>query len=250
MTSAPVIHLRYGLEENERWFMELEDVPETFLHDAIIELLKLTLRYRYRDRNALVTSNVACRWDPNDARVGVDPDVILVEPAPPESEALKSLRVWLPKHQPPKLAIEVVSETNATKDYKEGPARMARLGAEELWIFDPELHGPTLDDLGGPFELQIWRRLAAGDHVDMERLHAGPAPAYSPALKAWVVTTDGGKRLRVADDAEGTCLWPTEAEAEAEARHAETARADAAEGRAAAAEAELQRLRAQLGKDN
>ncbi len=106
-----------------------------------IKLLKLVLRYRYRDRNALATSNVACRWDPNDARVGVDPDVILVEPAPPEGEALKSLRVWLPEHQAPKLAVEVVSETNAAKDYKEGPARMARLGAEELWIFDPELHG-------------------------------------------------------------------------------------------------------------
>lgn len=236
MTSAPVIHLRYRLEENERWFMELEDVPETFLHEAIIELLKLVLKHRYRMPNALVTSNLACRWDPEDRRVGVDPDVILVEPAPPDGEALKALCVWLPGHEPPKLAVEVVSEANADKDYREGPARMARLGAEELWIFDPELHGPRLDDLGGPYVLQIWRRFAVGDHVDMERVHAGPTPAYSPALDAWVVVTDGGKRLRIADDAQGRRLWPTTAEAQMEARRGEAARADA----------ELARLRAQL----
>lgn len=240
MTSAPVIHLRYGLEENQRWFMELEDVPETLLHDLIIELLKLVLKHKYRNQNALIASNMACRWDPADHRIGVDPDVILVEAAPPEGEALESLRVWLPNHPPPKLAVEIVSKTNPEKDYQEGPPRMARLGAEELWIFDPELYGPS--DNGGPFVLQIWRRLAAGDHVEMERLHAGPSPAYSPALDAWVVTTDEGKRLRIADDPDGARLWPTKDEAEAEARRA-------AEERAVSAEAEVRRLRALLDQN-
>ncbi len=230
MTSAPAIHLRYGLEENQRWLMELEDVPETLLHDLIIELLKLVLKHRFRNRNALIASNMACRWDPDDHRVGVDPDIILVDPAPPEGDALKSLQVWRPDHHAPKLAIEVVSETNAVKDYVEGPARLARLGAEELWIFDPELHGPEIN--GGPFALQIWRRLASGDHVEMEQVHAGNTPAYSTVLDAWVVTTDGGMRLRISDDADRTKMWPTHAEA--------------AESRVAEAEAEIQRLRGKL----
>ncbi len=84
----------------------------------------------------------------------------------------------------------------------------------------------------------------------MERLHAGDTPADSPVLDAWVVTTEDGRHLRVADDADRTRLWPTEAEAEAEARRAEAARAVAAEERAAAAEAEVERLRALLNQEN
>ena len=220
MTSAHAeeIRLHYSVRDpGQRWFMELEDVPETPLHDLIIELLMQILRHRYRDRDALVARNLGCRWDPEDARVGVDPDVVLVEPAPPEGESLSTLRVWELGHNPPHIAVEVVSEHNADKDYNEGPARLARLGAEELWIFDPELHGPTAT--GGPFPLQIWRRQMSGGVVDMERVHAGAAPGYSPALDAWAVATDDGRRLRIADDAEGVKLWPTQAEAaEAEVR--------------------------------
>ena len=257
----------------DRWVLELEDVPETVLHDVIIELLKLVLKYHYRDRDAVVTSNVACRWAPDDQRLGVNPDIILLEPAPPEGIGLKSLCVWKPGHSPPKLAIEIVSETNAAKDYVDGPPRLGRLGAEEVWIFDPGRYGPT--DNGGPFVLQIWRRSASRpDH--MEPVHQGDTPGYSPVLDGWAVAVEGkgGLRLRVAADAEGTKLWPTRDEAEAEARRAEaearraeaegrraeaearraeTIRADAeaearrlADARAAAAEAEVRRLRALL----
>lgn len=222
MTSAAAdgeIHLHYSVPAgSQRWFMEIEDVPETPLHDLIIELMMLVLRHHYRGRDVLIARNLGCRWDPADARIGVDPDIVVVEPAPPEGERLSTLRVWTPGHHPPRLAIEVVSEHNADKDYNEGPARLARLGAEELWIFDPELVGPSAT--GGPFPLQIWRRhQGPGRVVDMERVHAGAAPAYSPALGAWAVTVDDGHRLRIADDAEGMSLWPTQAEAaEAEVR--------------------------------
>ncbi|MEM7675658.1 MAG: Uma2 family endonuclease [Myxococcota bacterium] len=227
MVNAQALHNLGGNDQNQRWFMDFEDVPETLLHDTIIELLKLIFKHRFSDSSALVASNMACRWDPNDARVGVDPDVILVMPAPPEGDALKSLRVWQPDHRPPKVAIEVVSETNADKDYIEGPARLAKLGAEELWIFDPELHGPK--HTGGPFVLQVWRRI--GDQ--MERVYAGSAPAYSPELEAWLVTTDD-KRLRIADDKRGINLWLTSYEAE--------------KNRADAAEAEIKRLRKLLAQ--
>ena len=62
------------VEPVERWRLEEEDVPETPLHDAIIQTLLLVLKYwAHREaRSALVTSNLACRWDPSDARVGTD----------------------------------------------------------------------------------------------------------------------------------------------------------------------------------
>ena len=244
MTSAP--HLLGP--KDQRWFMDLEDVPDHPLHDAIIALLMLILQHRYRGQDALVARNLGCRWEPSDRRVGVDPDIVLIAPAPPDD--LSTLQIWLPDHPPPKLAVEVVSETNAAKDYQEGPLRMARLGAEELWIFDPELHGPH--EQGGPVVMQIWRRV--GDR--MERIHAGDAPAYSPALGAWTVlrhTEDGRPRLRVAEDDAGALLWPTEAEAaaaqaqkEAERADDAAARAEEAEARAEAAASEIQRLRALL----
>lgn len=107
-----------------------------------------------------------------------------------------------------------MSEHNADEDYIEG---LARLGAEELWIFDPELRGPTAT--GGPYVLQIWRRKPSADVVDMERSHAGDHSAYSPVLDAWAITMDDERRLRIADDDRGEHLWLTQAEAaEAEGR--------------------------------
>src|SRR5690606_27233830 len=74
------VALRFEVEEPPgQWLMEEESVPETPLHDAIIELLMLVLKHwaRTEARRALVTSNLGCRWEPDDARVGVDPDVVL-----------------------------------------------------------------------------------------------------------------------------------------------------------------------------
>ncbi len=56
MTSAPNI---WGPEEAQRWFMDLEDVPETHLHAVTIQLLLLVLGYRFRD--ALVTTTKRAR---------------------------------------------------------------------------------------------------------------------------------------------------------------------------------------------
>ena len=235
------VGLRLEIEERPgRWLLEEESVPETPLHDAIIELLMLILKQwaAREDRSALITSNLGCRWDPSDARVGIDPDVVLLEPAPPEGEALTTLRVWEPGHVAPRIAVEVVSASTADKDYLDGAARCARLGARELWVFDPLLEGPS--STGGPFVLQIWRLDEAGQA--MTRVHAGAAPAYSEELGAWVTTAEEGRRLRIADDENGTKLWLTHGEAEAKRANAEAERAEAAE-------AEVARLRALLDRD-
>lgn len=218
--------------------MDAQPIPESALHDAVIRLLELLLQAfaERTQRSALITSNLGCRWDPADARVGVDPDVLFVEPAPPEGEKTTTLRIWEPGHAPPRIAVEIVSEQSGRKDYVEGPARYALLGAKELWIFDPLLAGPA--ETGGPYVLQVWRR---GDQGAMVRVYAGAGPARSDELGAWLVVTDGGSRLRVAEDPAGATLWLTKAEAENQRAEVEKQRADAAE-------AEVARLREELAR--
>src|SRR5262245_43009093 len=142
----------------DAWVLSEEDMPESNLHRDIVDLLRLILvAFIVRScRNALVAANLACRWNALKRRLGVDPDIALIEPAPPEGAKVKSLLTWKPGHVPPRFAVEVVSETNPAKDYVDAPAKFARLGTRELVIFDPTLTGPKVR--GGPHVLQVWRR--------------------------------------------------------------------------------------------
>ncbi len=195
-------------------------MPESTPHRDTVDLLKLLLLafVARTGRNAGVAANLACRWDEDDPRIGVDPDVALLEPPPPGVDELRSLRTWEPGHVPPRFAVEVVSESNPKKDYVAAPAKYASLGTRELVIFDPSLVGPRF--LDGPHVLQIWRRDA--EDRSMIRVYAGDGPARSEELDAWLVPAARG-RLRIADDEQGRSLWLTEAEAQAAARQQEAA---------------------------
>lgn len=205
------VEIVYDIPDTDgRWVLDEETAPESALHDEIIRLLvELLKAWAQRStRDARVGRNLALRWNQALPRVGVDPDVCVVEPAPPEGDDTTSLCTWKPGHVAPRVAVEVVSEATAEKDYAEGPEKYAASGTGELWVFDPLKAGPSLR--GGPFVLQVWRRDANGR---FQRVYAGDGPAPSEALGAWLVVTDGGRRLRLADDAEGQQLWLTEAEA-------------------------------------
>jgi Uma2 family endonuclease len=240
MTVRPLPSVRVSYDVppwHERWALE-DDVtmPETPLHERIIDLLKMILRawVAREGRDAMVGSNIALRWNRAHPRVGVDPDVYLVEPAPPGGERIQSLRLWERGHVAPRIAVEIVSGSNPGKDYGEAPEKYAASGVRELWVFDPLLKGPPLH--GGPHLLQIWRRTAKGA---FRRVYAGTGPALSRELGIWLVVTEGGTRLRLAQDAAGAALWPTEAEAERSARQAErVARQAEMEAERAAKEAE------------
>jgi hypothetical protein len=65
------------------------------------------------------------------------------------------------------------------------------------------------------------------------RVYAGEGPARSPTLGAYLVVTEGGRHLRLADDERATTLWPTAEESERAAK--ERALAATAEERAATA---------------
>jgi Uma2 family endonuclease len=204
------------------WELSDELMPESVLHDRAVEMLKALLAaWAARAANgALVVRNLAVRWDESEPRIGVDPDICVLLPAPPSDAGdLRSVRTWVPGHAPPILAIEVVSETNPHKDYAIAPDKYAASGTGELWVFDPLLAGPTTQ--GGPFRLQVWQRQANGDFA---RIDAGPGPARSPLLGAYLIATDEGRRLRLADDAEGARLWLTGEESERAAKEAALAR--------------------------
>ncbi len=211
VASRPGARIVYDVPDtDERWVLDEDDnVPESTLHDDVIRLLVdlLSAWAQRSGHDARVGRNLALRWNPMRPRVGVDPDVYVVEPAPPEGDDTKSLCTWKPGHVAPRVAVEVVSETNPEKDYGEGPEKYAASGTGELWVFDPLLAGPSLR--GGPFVLQVWRRDVEGQ---FRRVYAGAGPARSEALGAWLVLTEGGRRLRLAEDAEGQRLWLTEAE--------------------------------------
>jgi Uma2 family endonuclease len=219
----------------DAWVLAEADMPESNLHRDIVDLLRLILlAWVVRScRDALVAANLACRWNVLKRRLGVDPDVALIEPAPPEGAKVKSLLTWKPGHVPPRFAVEVVSETNAAKDYVDAPAKFARLGTRELTIFDPTLIGPRVR--GGPHVVQVWRRDERRGR--MRRVYAGEGPAFSEELGAWLVVT-AEPRLRIADDPEGRSLWLTDAEDQAAAREqAEQAKQAAEQAKQAAEQA-------------
>jgi Uma2 family endonuclease len=223
---------------NPRW--ELSDdekrMPENPLHDLICRLLMDVLErwIHVRDVSAQVGGNIALRWDAANPKEGVDPDVYLVEPAPPHGLSSASLCTWQPGCVPPRVVVEVVSRATADVDYHDKPARYAASKVRELWIYDPERKGPRSERC----RLQVWRR---GKRGGLRRVYAGDGPAYSDELGAWLVLTEGGMRLRIADHEDGSGLWPTAAEAERAAKEAERAAKESAL-------AEIERLRAELAR--
>lgn len=233
------VHLSYDVDRSrDDWVLPEETVPESRSHDLTIDLLKaLLMAWAARTgRKAQVGRNLAIRWDPERPNVGVDPDVYVVEPPPPEGDDVESLRLWVPGHHAPLLAIEVVSASNAVKDYTIAPEKHAACGTGELWVFDPKLVGPRAQ--GGPVRLRVWTR----DDAGVFRLHyRGDGPARSPALDAWVFVVDEGQRLRIAEDEAGTRWWMTALEAERAAKEAERAAKEAALARIAELEAALLR---------
>lgn len=223
MSSSPraVIGIRYTVPlRRAGWELAEETMPESVLHDHAVELLKALLAaWAARVGSAFVARNLAVRWDETEPRIGVDPDVCVLSPAPPAAAQLRSVRTWVDGHAAPLLAVEVVSETNPRKDYEVGPEKYAASGTGELWIFDPLLSGPTA--LGGPYRLQVWHRAADGDFT---RIYAGDGPARSPTLDAWLVVTEEGHALRIARDESAMDLWLTAEEAERAAKEAALAR--------------------------
>jgi len=218
--SHPRVTLRYEVERvRDDWTLPEEPVPESRPHDLVVELLRdLLVAWVARvGRPAQVGRNLAVRWDQNHPKVGVDPDVYVVEPKPPEGDDVQSLRLWEPGHHAPILAVEVVS-SHPAKDYAIAPDKYAACGVGELWVLDPRKTGPSAH--GGPFRIQIWRN----DDDSFVRIYAGDGPARSPLTNGFLFVVDEGQRVRIAEDEDGSTWWMTREESERAAKEAALAR--------------------------
>lgn len=188
------------------WILTEDKVPESRPHDLVVAHVRALLAaWALRiSLPAAVCRNLAVRWIEETPAIGVDPDVCVLTPPPPEGDDLQSLHLWQPGHVAPVLAVEIVSRSRADKDYSQSPAKYAANGTGELWVFDPKLAGPK--DHGGPFRIQVWRR---NDEGAFQRVYSGDGPAWSEAVKGWIHAIDGGNDLAICDDERGTRRWLT-----------------------------------------
>jgi hypothetical protein len=67
----------------------------------------------------------------------------------------------------------------------------------------------------------VWRRKDSGT---FERVASGDGPIRSALLDAYLIVTDGGRHLRIADDQEGRRWWLTAEESERELKELALAR--------------------------
>ena len=72
------------------WELSEEKTPESVLHDEVVALVKAILAYWAAGHRpaARVARNLAVRWDEGHPQVGVDPDVCVLDPAPPDAATL------------------------------------------------------------------------------------------------------------------------------------------------------------------
>jgi Uma2 family endonuclease len=200
--------LRYALSSfHDSWLIPEEEVPESAWHDGCVELLRLLLVAWVKSaaRDAAVFRDIAIQVRRERPKVGWNPDLCLVEPAPADAAVLESMRLW--DHAPPKFAFEAVSPNHPVKDYAVVPEKCALAGVTELCVFDPLLAGPRSQ--GGPWLLQLWRRASDGG---FERVHAGESPARSEVLGAFLVPDRASRSLRIAGRADGGDPWFTREE--------------------------------------
>ncbi|MEZ4219620.1 MAG: Uma2 family endonuclease [Polyangiaceae bacterium] len=239
--SSAWVDVRYRVQPSaDAWILPEVPVPESREHNQssrhLVALLEAWVARTGLD--AIVGQNLALRWAEWNPRMGIDPDVALIVPAPPKDEPLPSLCTWKPGHAVPRLAIEVVSKHHPYKDYRDLHERYGASGVGELWVLDPEGHGPK--SLGGPVPIQQWVRR---DRT-FERVHFGAGPIYSEAISAWLWADP----IRITDDADGKRVWMTVTEAERAAKEEALAAKEAERAAKEAALADLDAAHARLAQ--
>jgi hypothetical protein len=211
-----------------------DEMGEGLLQKLIVVLLLPLVRRFLEERGvrALVGGNQFIYWVQHEPTSSIAPDLYVLPGVDPDL-AIGSWKTW-ETGVVPSFVLEIVSE-DLRKDYEDVPRRCAKLGVRELMIFDPdwERHPDRR-------RWQVYRRHERGPLAVVESTN--DATVRSEVLGAWLasVGTGDATRLRVALDAHGRTLFPTDAEraaAEAKRATAEAKRATA-EAKRAAAEAE------------
>jgi Uma2 family endonuclease len=227
-----------------QWYLtDEDDMGESGEQEQIIWELKQILTQLKDERrwhHLHIGSDQFFAWVEAEPLVRVSPDVYLLDEVP-EPPLPASFQTWLPGHEAPRLALEIVSDDSWAKDYRDNPLKYAQLGVKELIIFDPEAaSGKT--KVKGRVALQVFRLEADGS---FERAESGNGPVKSRELEAFFVVRQVGaaSRLAISRDPEGTDLVPTIEEARASERAAKERERKAKE-RERAARIEAERMQA------
>ena len=221
-----------------RWYLDEDDMVESFEQGAIIRTLLSSLEELARPTRLAsrpIRRRQLLRLGPRRTpRSCLARRLSDRRPSRPTIPA--GWQTWLPGHHPPRWAVEIVS-SDWRKDYDDAPPKYAQLGARELVVFDPEVASGAVRNPARA-SLTLYRRGADAIFV---RTYSGDGPVFSNELNVWLHVRHEGPtaRLRLCLDQAGTQLVLTAAErAEVEAKHAaDEAKHAADEARHAADEA-------------
>lgn len=201
---------------------EEEAVPESTAHERLVDLIHAGMAARFSDIDDVA---VHCRlaWFPDrgDTRVRLDPDVMVIIGRPQQER--KSYRAWAEDHVAPALFVEVVSEDDTNRRYRDRLERARKYGVTEIVLISPfTAGGVRIEHLVADTQVPSgWRIAATTTNPD------------SPIMIDTIgVTFAGGPEMVVSDE---TGIWhdtPTlhrlarQAETEAQRADTEAQRAD------------------------
>jgi hypothetical protein len=231
-------HVGARIDWSDWYLTDEEDMGQNPDQADSIDIFKASLRILAEERSwqeVRIGFDEFFAWVEGEPLVRVSPDVFLMDNPPPKPFP-KVWATWKPGINPPRFALEIVSE-DWKKDYDDNPPKYAQLGTSELVIFDPLA---ARDQTSNPRRaaLQLFRREADGAFV---RVPVSGRSAWSEELDIWLVVLSDGPEVsvRLARDPKGCDLVPTNTEArqEAERQRAEAER-QRAEERQARQEAE------------
>lgn len=228
-----------------------DDMGEGSLQRLVSELLRALVERWLQQRGTptFVGADQFFYWKQFDASEGIAPDVYVL-PGAPLSPDIGAWKVWKDGYVP-SFAFEYVSR-DVDKDYLASPAKYARLGVDELIVFDPD-HEQSRSRV----RWQVFRKTKRG-FLRVEATDADRIKSKVLGCHLRVVGKGGALRVRLGSGINGETLVPiaeeeleaktAALEAEKAAREGEKAARDALEARTAALEAEVARLRAAAGE--
>ncbi|MFS8066036.1 MAG: Uma2 family endonuclease [Byssovorax sp.] len=170
-----------------------------------------------------VGANQFIYWKQFDPKRSLAPDVFVLPGVEPGIK-IDSWKIW-ERGITPSFALEIVSQDEYLKDYRDGPPSYDEIGVQELIIFDPEHQKDPAERL----RFQVFRRLPKRGLVRVEatneaRVRSRVLGCHVRAVGAELNTL----RLRLATGPKGDALFPTAEEAELAAREGERAAQDVA----------------------
>jgi hypothetical protein len=187
-----------------------DDSGEGSLQRFISELLRVLVErwLEAKGKRAFVGADQYFYWEQYNPRECIAPDVYVLPGVAPGT-AIGAWKVW-ETGCVPSFALEIVSQ-DVDKDYLISPAQYARLGIEELVVFDPDY---ALDPTRLRF--QVFRK-SKRDLVRVEATNADRVKSKVLGCHLRAVGVGDARRVRIATGLEGETLFPTDAEARAQA---------------------------------